>query len=325
MKKKSTFTPEKKRETMESIINFIADEFKEDIKHFKTINCTGLLMRSVLYDTIKIVNERFTDKNTGLIVTEELSATKELINLNQKGGKRMNKLQVIDQRNLLGKNFKVYGDFENPLFLARDVAEWIDYQKTSEGYYNTSKMLNTVDEDEKVTIPNKDSGGSKLFLTEDGLYEVLMQSRKPIAKKFKKEVKKILKSIRMNGIYVAQAKAHEKMFNAMKVEMTGFVDEIVSDKINKIEAKCSEYYRPVSKEKQNVVNYIKKRLGIDKANEEYELVKQRVLIKLNAEKWEDIPVETLVNSLNVIDESIRVIKADRIDNQITFFEAACAK
>ncbi|WP_300854391.1 BRO family protein, partial [uncultured Clostridium sp.] len=31
------------------------------------------------------------------------------------------------------------------------------------------------------------------FLTEDGLYEVLMQSRKPIAKAFKKEVKKILK------------------------------------------------------------------------------------------------------------------------------------
>ncbi|WP_255299871.1 BRO family protein [Bacillus cereus] len=29
-----------------------------------------------------------------------------------------------------------------------------------------------------------------LFLTEDGLYEVLMQSRKPIAKMFKKEVKR---------------------------------------------------------------------------------------------------------------------------------------
>lgn len=113
----------------------------------------------------------------------------------------MNNLQVIDQRNLLGKNFKVYGDFQNPLFLAKDVAEWIDYQKTSEGYYNTSKMLNTVDEDEKVTIPNKDSGGSKLFLTEDGLYEVLMQSRKPIAKQFKKKVKEILKDIRKHGMY----------------------------------------------------------------------------------------------------------------------------
>ena len=33
------------------------------------------------------------------------------------------------------------------------------------------------------------------FLTEDGLYEVLMQSRKPIAKQFKKEVKKTLLTI----------------------------------------------------------------------------------------------------------------------------------
>ncbi|WP_282804544.1 BRO-N domain-containing protein [Clostridium tetani] len=235
----------------------------------------------------------------------------------------MNNLQIIDQRNLLGKDFKVYGDFQNPLFLAKDVAEWIDYQKTSEGYYNTSKMLNTVDKDEKVTIPNKDSGGSKLFLTEDGLYEVLMQSRKPIAKKFKKEVKKILKSIRMNGMYVAQAKVQEKMFNTMKIEMTGLVDEIVSDKILEIEQKCSEYYRPSSSQKYDISQYIKKRLGIGKADEEYELVKQRVLIKLNATKWEDIPVEVLRDSLNIIDESIRVIKADRQTNQVSFFEIAC--
>lgn len=50
-------------------------------------------------------------------------------------------------------------------------------------------MLMTIDEEEKFTITNSNSGGKKVFLTEDGLYEVLMQSRKPIAKAFKKEVK----------------------------------------------------------------------------------------------------------------------------------------
>ncbi|MCC0648730.1 phage antirepressor KilAC domain-containing protein [Clostridioides sp. ZZV15-6598] len=114
----------------------------------------------------------------------------------------MNNLQTIKEQELLGKDFKVYGTLENPLFLARDVAEWIDYSKTSEGYYNTSKMLMSIDEDEKVTITNSNSGGNKLFLTEDGLYEVLMQSRKPIAKQFKKEVKKILKEIRKTGGYI---------------------------------------------------------------------------------------------------------------------------
>lgn len=104
---------------------------------------------------------------------------------------------------------------------------------------------------------------------------------------------------------------NNKMLNAFKAEMTTLVDELVSNKIDEIEDKCSKYYRPLSKEKQNIVNYIKKRLGIEKVDEEYELVKQRVLIKLNAEKWEDVPVEILVNSLNIIDESIRVIKMDR--------------
>lgn len=42
----------------------------------------------------------------------------------------MNNLQIIDERNLFGKDFKVYGDFQNPLFLAIDVSEWIEYLKT---------------------------------------------------------------------------------------------------------------------------------------------------------------------------------------------------
>lgn len=111
-----------------------------------------------------------------------------------------------------------------------------------------------------------------------------------------------------------------KIVNVLTAEMSTLVDELVSKKIDEIEEKCSKYFRPVSKEKQNIVSYIKKRLGIEKADEEYELVKQRVLIKLNAEKWEDVPVETLVNSLNVIDESIRVIKADRKINQVSIFD-----
>lgn len=112
-----------------------------------------------------------------------------------------NQLEIINEQEVLGKDFKIYGTFENPLFLAKDVAEWIDYSKTSQGYYNVSKMLMTIDEDEKMTITNSNSGGKKVFLTEDGLYEVLMQSRKPIAKQFKKEVKKILKEIRKTGEY----------------------------------------------------------------------------------------------------------------------------
>lgn len=70
-------------------------------------------------------------------------------------------------------------------------------------------FLKNVDDEEKMKIlnPAYNKGGvlqantEYWFLTEDGLYEVLMQSRKPKAKEFKKEVKKILKSIRKTGEY----------------------------------------------------------------------------------------------------------------------------
>ncbi|MBW5456573.1 MAG: Rha family transcriptional regulator [Clostridium botulinum] len=113
---------------------------------------------------------------------------------------------------------------------------------------------------------------------------------------------------------------NNKVVNSIKAEVTTLIDDIVSQKILEIEEKCSGYYRPSSFEKYNISQYIKKRLEISKANEEYELVKQRVLIKLNATKWEDIPIELLRDSLNIIDESIRVIKADRTTNQISLFE-----
>lgn len=106
---------------------------------------------------------------------------------------------------MLGHKFTVYGTAENPLFLAKEVAECIDYAKTSQGYYDVSRMVGTVDEEEKYlrTIFVDGRNYEMWFLTEDGLYEVLMQSRKPIAKAFKKGVKEILKTIRKTGGYIA--------------------------------------------------------------------------------------------------------------------------
>lgn len=113
-----------------------------------------------------------------------------------------NSLEIINEQEVLGKEFKVYGTFENPMFLARDVAEWLGMDASK----NTNQMLAKVDEDEKQISPLHYKGQIRemWFLTEDGLYEVLMQSRKPIAKQFKKEVKKILKEIRKTGSYSVQ-------------------------------------------------------------------------------------------------------------------------
>ena len=45
--------------------------------------------------------------------------------------RNINKLTIIKKQEVLGKDFKIYGDFENVLFLAKDVAEWIEHSDTS--------------------------------------------------------------------------------------------------------------------------------------------------------------------------------------------------
>ena len=127
----------------------------------------------------------------------------------------MNELKLIKQQEILGKDFKVYGDVENPLFKAKDVAEWIEHS-------DVSMMMKNIDDDEKVTNIICTLGGNQnaWFLTENGLYEVLMLSRKPIAKAFKKEVKKVLHSLRVNGGYIAgqeQLSEDEIIANALVV------------------------------------------------------------------------------------------------------------
>lgn len=122
----------------------------------------------------------------------------------------MNEITVINKSEILGQTISVYGTPEEPLFLARDVAEWIEYNPD-----DINKLIGIVDDGEKLTRTIFWSGQNRemWFLTEDGLYEILMQSRKPKAKIFKGEVKKILKTIRRHGAYLTPAKLEEALLN----------------------------------------------------------------------------------------------------------------
>ena len=111
----------------------------------------------------------------------------------------MNELiQVLNKSELLGRQFTIYGTAENPLFLAKEVAEVINHSQPS-------KMIEGIDDDEKLIGRIFLSGQNRdvWLLTEEGLYEVLMLSRMPVAKQFKKGVKAILKEIRKTGGYLA--------------------------------------------------------------------------------------------------------------------------
>lgn len=130
-------------------------------------------------------------------------------------------MELVCKQEVLGKEFKIYGTIEAPLFLAKDVANWIEHS-------DVSKMMKSVDEDEKVKNIVRTLGGNQemWFLTEDGLYEVLMQSRKPIAKQFKKKVKEILKSLRLNKIEMVNKTTQPAIDNQIN-DMVNLVKNLV--------------------------------------------------------------------------------------------------
>lgn len=110
----------------------------------------------------------------------------------------------------------------------------------------------------------------------------------------------------LQGELVPIKQLEERMHEMFNKEMARFRKEF------------PEYIKPLSADKHRITKYIKERLGITKANDEFKLVKERVLMLLGAEKWEDVPVETLLNSMGLIDESIRVIKSERKENQVVW-------
>lgn len=118
------------------------------------------------------------------------------------------KSEIIKTEQVLGQTMNVYGTIENPVFVARDVADWI-------GHTQPSRMVEALDEDEKGMSTIHTLGGPQevLIITEYGLYEILMLSRKPIAKQFKKEVKKVLSELRRHGFTASPDKLEEMINN----------------------------------------------------------------------------------------------------------------
>ena len=112
----------------------------------------------------------------------------------------MKEIKIINKSTFLDKEIDVWGSAEQPLFRAKDVSDWLNLK-------NTPEIIKRSDTEERHKFNLGRNGGDTWFLTEDGLYELLMQSRKPIAKQFKKGVKQILHEIRTKGGYIASTDA----------------------------------------------------------------------------------------------------------------------
>ena len=143
----------------------------------------------------------------------------------------MNDLQIFSNEDF-GEVRTVLVDNE-PMFCLADVCKALEIS-------NPSKVAQRLDEDERTKLELGRAGDTN-FVTESGLYAVILRSDKPNAKKFRKWVtSEVLPSIRKNGGYIAGQETlsdDELMAKALLVAQNKIAerDSIISEKNAQIE------------------------------------------------------------------------------------------
>ena len=164
----------------------------------------------------------------------------------------------------------------------------------NEDYFIIKKSLKY--EIPTLEIPNR----GITVLTESGYLMLVKSLQDDLAWKVQRELVN-------NYFRIKEVVNSKKLFNEFKGQLTTLVNDIFEDKLSEVK----EYYKIKSKTKTDITSYIKKRLGILRADDEYEQVKARVFLILGITKWEDLDLDNYKTILPVIDESIRIVKLDR--------------
>ncbi|MDI3411664.1 BRO family protein [Bacillus sonorensis] len=123
-------------------------------------------------------------------------------------------------------------------FVAKDVCDVLEIK-------NSRDAVSRLDDDEKNTVVLTDGIGNpnKTIVNEPGLYTLILGSRKPEAKMFKRWIThEVLPSIRMNGMYVADdATREQKLFNYDILEETFHNCGI--ENLHDLYKECIDYYK----------------------------------------------------------------------------------
>ena len=160
-----------------------------------------------------------------------------------------------------------------PWFVAKDVCEILELT-------NSRKATAGLDDEEKgVTISDTPGGQQSLtIINESGLYSLIMQSRKPQAKAFKKWVtSEVLPSIRKYGYYISPtAPISRKERNAIERSYLKALNKYITEediyKVSKKE-RCSDSHV------RSVLN------GFQRDNDVMRVLQARALANKN--QWED--------------------------------------
>ena len=137
-------------------------------------------------------------------------------------------VKVVGTIKLGGQELDVYSSLDEPVFKASDIANMLDY---SAG--NVWNLLGMCEEDEKLHLTMVVSGQRRQvsFVTEHGLYNILEQSRKPLARKWRRVINNELIALRkarnLNILDRFEEWGHE-LDNIYFDEETGMIMESVT-------------------------------------------------------------------------------------------------
>lgn len=154
-------------------------------------------------------------------------------------------------------------EFKNePWFVANDVT-------TILGLSNTTVALQRLDEDERAKY-NLGRQGMTNIVNEYGLYNLVLASRKPEAKQFKRWIThEVLPAIRKHGAYLTPDKLEEALLNPdtlinlaiqLKQEREGRL--IAEQRVNELTPKASYYDKVLSNKALVTITVIAKDYGM---------------------------------------------------------------
>lgn len=134
----------------------------------------------------------------------------------------MNNLTLFQNNEFNVRAIEINGE---PWFVGKDVAEQL-------GYQNASKALaDHVDNDDKLNNESLSSLGQRggWFINESGLYSLVLSSKLPSAKRFKKWVtSEVLPSIRKHGAYMTPAVLEKTITDPVFVK--GLIENLISER-----------------------------------------------------------------------------------------------
>ena len=146
----------------------------------------------------------------------------------------MSDLQIFNSEQFGTVRTVMIGD--EPYFVGKDVAEILGYSNTNKAI---SDHVDLEDKTDGVTIRDPIGRGQKpIFISESGLYSLILSSKLERAKKFKRWVTaEVLPSIRKNGGYIAgqeELSPQELMAKALLVAQKTIADR--ETRISNLEA-----------------------------------------------------------------------------------------